>query len=366
MDSSWFKSRLTPAKQNSVLWSPLATMVQSLFASFADPYLTRVSNKKSIFTMDDSDLDTRIAELGKFFTIRTSDASSKPMLLQQRLDEIHFKGTERPITQTFYREFDGVPITWQPLYAPVDTEKYPYGTVLISSDTLDSVGHTYGEMFLTSRGVISVSINDLMAAIDSGDLELDSGDTTQAAVTEAALTRFKQYVKPLLPCHIVFDGLSLYISQSEDERPDEMHLISLSDTAGQYGYVESGDTASAGEITTSMTLAAVTAGPVKDFTGITFDRELSDGAVLDYTEKGIFSDQVNVWASMQDETLSIAMDAVSSVHVTLNQIEGDDSFSFTHSVIYSVTPEAAETDSTWDEMVQTFDRIMLDGAALDN
>ena len=73
--------------------------------------------------MADEDLDTRIGEMGKFFTIRVSDASSKPMLLQQRLDEIHFKGTAQPITQTFYREFNGIPVTWQPLFAPVDVEK---------------------------------------------------------------------------------------------------------------------------------------------------------------------------------------------------------------------------------------------------
>ncbi|EKT93651.1 putative tail tube protein, partial [Escherichia coli O111:H8 str. CFSAN001632] len=42
--------------------------------------------------MSKEDLETRTNELGQFFTIRTSNSSSVPMLLQQRLDEIHFKG----------------------------------------------------------------------------------------------------------------------------------------------------------------------------------------------------------------------------------------------------------------------------------
>lgn len=99
-------------------------------------------------------------ELGQFFTIRTSNSSSVPMLLQQRLDEIHFKGTERPINQTIYREFNGISVLWDPIYAPVDLERHPYGTVLIPESTLETTGGTFGEMFLTSRGMISIPIND--------------------------------------------------------------------------------------------------------------------------------------------------------------------------------------------------------------
>lgn len=82
------------------------------------------------------------------------------MLLQQRFDEIHFKGTERPINQTIYREFNGISVLWDPIYAPVDFERHPYGTVLIPESTLETTGGTFGEMFLTSRGMISIPIND--------------------------------------------------------------------------------------------------------------------------------------------------------------------------------------------------------------
>ncbi|PLR29321.1 phage tail protein, partial [Chimaeribacter californicus] len=204
--SGWLKSRLTPTKQNSAMYGGMADIVEALFISVVEPYLTRITERKSFFSMSDADLDTRIEEMGQFFTIRASDASSKPMLLQQRLDEIHFKGTERPITQTFYREFHGIPITWQPLYAPIDTTTYPYGQNLVAENNLASTGGVYGDMFLTSRGVISIPYQELTDLIVSGE---NPDITTVSQVTEAALTKFKQVVVPLLPLHIVFDGLQL-------------------------------------------------------------------------------------------------------------------------------------------------------------
>ncbi|WP_251298893.1 hypothetical protein [Escherichia coli] len=108
--------------------------------TFVDPWLERITNRKSIFSMSKEDLETRTNELGQFFTIRTSNSSSVPMLLQQRFDEIHFKGTERPINQTIYREFNGISVLWDPIYAPVDFERHPYGTVLIPESTLETTG----------------------------------------------------------------------------------------------------------------------------------------------------------------------------------------------------------------------------------
>ncbi|QCR38730.1 phage tail protein [Nissabacter sp. SGAir0207] len=228
LTSGWFKNRLTKAKQNSVMQSGFADIVETLFIDAVEPYLERLTERKSFFSMTDEDLDTRISEMGQFFTIRASDASSKPMLLQQRLDEIHFKGTQRPIIQTFYREFHGVPITWQPIYAPINQEKYPYGTVLVSEDNLESVGSNYGEMFLTSRGVVSISYQELTDLITIGN---NPDITTVAQVTQAALTKFKQVVVPLLPLHVVFGGLQLLYEWTitEPEVSAYLRIISVSE-----------------------------------------------------------------------------------------------------------------------------------------
>lgn len=74
------------------------------------------------------------------------------MLLAQRLDEVHFKGTILPIEQTFWREFGCIPVSWEPLYAPVNIEKHPYGSYFATEIEIPTAQAQFGEFFLTSRG----------------------------------------------------------------------------------------------------------------------------------------------------------------------------------------------------------------------
>lgn len=275
MKPGWFKNQLTPSKRVSEMYGSLADIIQDIFEEVVEPILSRISARKSFFTMADEDLDTRIGEMGKFFTIRVSDASSKPMLLQQRLDEIHFKGTAQPITQTFYREFNGIPVTWQPLFAPVDVEKYPYGSQLIAENDLNSIGESFGELFMTSRGVISVSIVDLQKLI----LILGEAKTTEE-LTEIALNKFKQVVKPLLPLHIVFDGMQLMLKLHIDETPDiGWHAYSTSEMV--YSSQDLADIPVLVSVGTEM--APLVAEPTSTVPGgiRRFDHTRHDGAVLD-------------------------------------------------------------------------------------
>ncbi|EGT5658465.1 hypothetical protein JD793_004669 [Citrobacter braakii] len=80
MKPGWFRNQLTPSKRVSEMYGSLADIIQDIFEEVVEPILSRISARKSFFTMADEDLDTRIGEMGKFFTIRVSDASSKPML----------------------------------------------------------------------------------------------------------------------------------------------------------------------------------------------------------------------------------------------------------------------------------------------
>ena len=275
MQRSWFNNRLTSAKQKSLLYKSLADLVQSMMDTFVDPWLERITNRKSIFSMSKEDLETRTNELGQFFTIRTSNSSSVPMLLQQRLDEIHFKGTERPINQTIYREFNGISVLWDPIYAPVDLERHPYGTVLIPESTLETTGGTFGEMFLTSRGMISIPINDLARTMGI------TGTIDQSAITEEILRKFNQFVKPLLPLHIVFDGLTLYLSVVVNEHADMITLNEISDTEKAYCWFETSDTTSLTGVTSIS--APITATPGGTFVKATptFDRTRADDLLLD-------------------------------------------------------------------------------------
>ncbi|HCO0762917.1 TPA: phage tail protein, partial [Escherichia coli] len=136
MQNNWLKERLTQFKQDSKLWAAFVDTIQDVWNESVEPILTRISNRKSFFTMAREDMDTRIAEYGRFFVITETDKTRRPMLLAQRLDEVHFKGTVRPIEQTFWREFGTIPVSWEPLYAPVDTEKHPYGSFFATANEI--------------------------------------------------------------------------------------------------------------------------------------------------------------------------------------------------------------------------------------
>ncbi|MCS0734816.1 phage tail protein [Escherichia coli] len=274
MQRSWFNNRLTSAKQKSLLYKSLADLVQSMMDTFVDPWLERITNRKSIFSMSKEDLETRTNELGQFFTIRTSNSSSVPMLLQQRFDEIHFKGTERPINQTIYREFNGISVLWDPVYAPIDQVRFPYGTVLIPESQLESTGDVYGDVFLTSRGMISIPINNL--AIDNV-----TGGIDQSALTEDILKKFNQFVKPLLPLHIVFDGLMLYLSIMIYEQEDILEYSTVVASAATFFWFEANELAEIQGVTEESDAIAIAAGGSVVARIHTFDRTRADDLLLD-------------------------------------------------------------------------------------
>jgi hypothetical protein len=211
MKDNWFRDMLTPAKQGSHLWQGFTDTLQQLWNELVDPLLTRISNRKSFFTMDSEDMDTRISEYGRFFVIAEQDKSKRPMLLAQRLDEIHFKGTYRPIEQTFWREFGGMPVTWEPLYAPVDQDKYPYGSFLATAAEVKGALLTYGEFFLTSRGRVVLDLNGIYGKYGPGS-KFDSIEDIQQ--------NFEDIITPLIPLHIVFDGLTLQLMLKLIEKRD--------------------------------------------------------------------------------------------------------------------------------------------------
>ncbi|MCZ4061242.1 phage tail protein [Pantoea sp. LMR881] len=209
MEENWFKKRLIPAKQTSELWTGLADAMQSLLESAVLPLIQRTANRKSLFSMDSEDLTTRISELGRFFYINESSGSSLPVLLQQRLDEIHFKGTDRPIESTLWREFKNLAAEWAPLYAPVDQERFPYGTYFVTADELEAAKPKYGDFFLTSRGRINVALN---AVYDT------FSDVNPEDVLNEFVSQFKLVVEPLIPLTIVFDGMGYHLAYEITER----------------------------------------------------------------------------------------------------------------------------------------------------
>lgn len=230
MIKNWVKDRLTKEKQGSELWSGFANTIQSVFEDTVEPILDRITNRKSYYTMNKDDLTLRMGEYGRFFIVAETTDTSRPVLLAQRLDEVHFKGTEKPITSTFWREFDNLPVTWQQLYAPIDQEKAPYGTFFTTKEGLPIAEAKYGEFFLTSRAQISVALNELYKRY--GYLEQD-------VAVNKLLAQFDQIIAPLLPLHIVFDGVALFISFEMTADADSIRLISAGiDYQAKMSYVD--------------------------------------------------------------------------------------------------------------------------------
>lgn len=138
-----------------------------------------------------------------------------------------------------------------------------------------ATGGTFGEMFLTSRGMISIPINDLARTMGI------TGTIDQSAITEEILRKFNQFVKPLLPLHIVFDGLTLYLSVVVNEHADMITLNEISDTEKAYCWFETSDTTSLTGVTSiSAPITATPGGTIVKATP-TFDRTRADDLLLD-------------------------------------------------------------------------------------
>lgn len=202
MIKDWLKNQLTPEKRESEVYVGFVEVLQKLVDDYVEPTLERILQRRSFFTMTPLDLEIRMAELGRFFRILTRSQASKPIILQQRLDEIHYKGTYHPIQSTIRRELNNLPASWAPLYAPKDQVKYPYGTYYADESTLSVDTNTFGDFFLTSRGKIKIPLNVLYEKYSGQD---------QGALITRLTEEFNDVILPLIPLHIVFEGFLFYL-----------------------------------------------------------------------------------------------------------------------------------------------------------
>ncbi len=108
-----------------------------------------------------------------------------------------------------------------------------------------------------------------------------TGTIDQFAITEEILRKFNQFVKPLLPLHIVFDGLTLYLSVVVNEQADMITLNEISDTEKAFCWFETSDTTSLTGVTSiSAPITATPGGTIMKATP-TFDRTRADDLLLD-------------------------------------------------------------------------------------
>lgn len=209
MGNKWLKNQLTPSKQSSPMWAGFADAVQEIFDDHVRPIVTRVASLNSYFTMHEDDLQRRLDELGSFFYFGGNvDRADMPLAVMQKLDEVHFKRTDLPIQNAISREFQGLKVQWQPLYAPKvitpegshDYTKKAFGNEVVNAlrtiTEINDARESLDDYFLTSRGVLEVSSMQLAA----------SGYTSDEFTAMVA-----RIISPLIPTDIVFDGERLLV-----------------------------------------------------------------------------------------------------------------------------------------------------------
>ncbi|WP_419238314.1 hypothetical protein ACN08P_23090 (plasmid) [Photobacterium leiognathi subsp. mandapamensis] len=215
MNKNWLVDRLTPSRKEAGIWRDFAYALQDLLNTHVEEYLTRLRRKLSLFDADKRDLDQMLKELGTVFALGNVNDDNLPLVVMQRQDEIHQKKTIYPLVNTLVREFNGIKVSWEPLYAPIDQDTYPYGTKFVIKSEIKDEAIPESDWFMTSRGVIRVPM-----------LEVNRAFGEEAATTDEAIDKFEALIRdviyPLIPLRIVCDGQQYFLNFDLIEFPEYM------------------------------------------------------------------------------------------------------------------------------------------------
>lgn len=191
----WLKKRLTPRKRLEDRWTSLAECIQALWEEYFDPSLQRLENLRSYFRAHDDDLAKKLREMGDYFAADMPRTKDKPIAVAWRKLELEYKDLELILSSVFRRHYADLPVTWFPLFAPVD--------------------EVYGSQFLASKGPWPERKNippEGWFLTSRGRLGTDFGHLLSIGLNK------EEYMKkafPLLlrtkPLHIVLDGFLWYI-----------------------------------------------------------------------------------------------------------------------------------------------------------
>ena len=190
-----FQKLLINKFKESVAWQELANSLETLNEQVIEPNLTRLKNMPSVFTMHKDDIQILFNDLGQHFAVGRVKEEDIPLLLQQRQDEIHFKGHEYSLRKTFEREFLGIPMSYESLYAPKDLSAHPYGSKFLLLRDIEGEGLNRDDYFLTKRAVIFARLDQV-----KGKMGVDHFERLLSSVAI-----------PLIPTHICFDGQQYYL-----------------------------------------------------------------------------------------------------------------------------------------------------------
>ncbi|MDC5753521.1 hypothetical protein [Vibrio europaeus] len=212
--------KLTKAlREKSKGWTDLVATLDAVNQKVIEPFLIRARSLTSLFDMSEEDLNIRLDEMGSLMSFGQFDDVNKPLIIQQRMDEIHDKHTLYPLSKTLLREFGNKRVRWQRLYAPADFDTHPYGTLFVTENN-QLLHPNVTKWIRVSRGVIESPIADFY--------EEAGGDTNKAEeLIEQFQKSLEEVVIPLVPTHIVFDGqiFTIFVSIKE---PTEIPALTQS------------------------------------------------------------------------------------------------------------------------------------------
>lgn len=193
--SNWLSNRLTPSKIKEARWVEFSTVLEHVWEEFFDPAMSRLERLRSAYTADDADLIKKIREMGDYFSFDRPRYEDRPVSLAWRRLELEYKDMELILSSVFRRHYSNLPVTWFPIFAPIDV---PYGTEfqVAEGPWPERKNVPPDGWFLTSRGRLGTDYGYLLSL-----------GLTKQTFLEKALPLLMR-TKPL---HIVYDGPLWYI-----------------------------------------------------------------------------------------------------------------------------------------------------------
>lgn len=187
-------NRLTPYKQNEQRWADLATAIEEFWDTYHQPHLQRVEGLRSIFQAAPDDIERMLDESGIQFEVAVPIVeSNRAFAYAWRSYEIHRKDHSESLSSVLTRDFSGLEVRWEPLFAPRDMP-YGEGLMLTRSDialrnlSMDDYHRTY-------RGVVMADLSGIRAV---------GYETTEFSKVVG------RKIDNLRPAHIVHEGEAFF------------------------------------------------------------------------------------------------------------------------------------------------------------
>ena len=192
---NWLIKRLTPRKKQEERWTGLAEGLQQVWEEDFDPALARLEGLRSYFGADDADLALKLREMGDYFAADMPRPEDRPIAVAWRRLELEYKDLELILYSVFRRHYSDLPVSWFPLFAPVDE---PYGMRFTPAEGPwpETKNIPPDGMFLTSRGLLGTDYGHLLS------IGLSKHEFLEKALPLLRRTK---------PLHIVYDGALWYI-----------------------------------------------------------------------------------------------------------------------------------------------------------